>query len=129
VPVPDADSAPYWAALREHHLTAQRCLDCGLFRFPPQPLCHRCGSWGYEWEELAGTGAVHSWVTVHHAVTGALKQQVPYIVALIDLDEGIRIPSNVVEIPPDQMREALRVQVDFRDIAGGYTLPVFRATD
>lgn len=85
-PVPDLDSAPYWAALREHRLELQRCDDCGTWRWIPRALCSACGSFAATWTPTSGRGTVASWIVNHHPFGPAYPT--PYIVAEIRLDEA-----------------------------------------
>jgi uncharacterized OB-fold protein len=124
VPVPDPDSAPFWEACREHRLTVQQCDACGQRRFPPVGICHRCRSWDFSWVEVT-EGTVHSWVVCHHGVIESLRQETPYVVAVVDLGSGIHLPTNLVDIDPSEIRPDMRVSVRFQEIEGGFTIPVF----
>jgi len=90
VPVPDADSEPYLAALRRHVLVLQRCTACGRVRFPPMPACPWCGATTAEWRSVSGQGRVYSWVGVHRALTTDFESEVPYTIATVELAEGAR---------------------------------------
>jgi uncharacterized OB-fold protein len=128
VPVPDPDSRPYWDALREHRLVIQQCTKCGLQRFPPIGVCHRCHSWEFRWTEV-DHGILNSWTIVTHGVIEALREQAPYIVGLVDVgqdnDEPVFLPANIVGIAPDELQAGSALAVGFQDIEGGYTIPVF----
>lgn len=128
LPVPDPDSRPYWDALREHRLIIQQCADCGLQRFPPLGVCHRCHSWSFRWVDV-DRGVLNSWTIVTHGVIDALRQQVPYVVGLVDVgqdnDEPVFIPANIVRIAPSDLEAEMPLIVGFQDIEGGYTIPVF----
>jgi hypothetical protein len=124
LPVPDADSQPFWDALRDNHLLIQRCSSCSLLRFPPSALCHHCRSWDAEWVEVTG-GTVQSWVVVEYGVIKSLREQAPYVVALIDLGDGAQMPSNIYGVPPDELYLGMPVSVRFQEIGGGFTIPVF----
>ncbi len=87
-PQVDAESAPFWAALREHRIVMQRCGACSRLRFPPMPGCPYCGAPGREQVEVSGTGTVYSFVRVHRALTAAMHDEVPYTVAVVQLDDG-----------------------------------------
>lgn len=95
-PVANADSAPYWAGAREGKLLLQRCGDCGTLRFFPRYLCTACGSDRTEWAEASGRGTVHSFTIVHRAAFPEFQARTPYVVALIDLEEGPRMMTNIV---------------------------------
>jgi uncharacterized protein len=122
----ELEAKPFWANLRQHKLTAQRCKACGkFFTFPPQGACPHCLSSDYDWIELSGKGKVYSFVTYCRAWHPAYQDKVPYNVSLIDLDEGPRLISNVVECAPDRVKIGMAVEVVYDD-REDYTLPVFR---
>ncbi|MGH3758223.1 Zn-ribbon domain-containing OB-fold protein [Actinophytocola sp.] len=126
LPQVDPDTAPFWTAARAHRLVTQRCASCGTPRFPPSPLCPRCRGWDVEWVELDGTGTVHSWVVVWHAVTDGLRREVPYVIALVEVAPGVRMPSRLVDCDVDAITEHLPVKVTFVELTPEITLPAFR---
>lgn len=89
-PHPTPDSQPYWDAARAGVLKLQRCTHCGTTRHYPQPVCARCWSLEAEWVEASGRGAVHSWTVAHHAFHPAFKDELPYTLVIVDLEEGPR---------------------------------------
>jgi uncharacterized OB-fold protein len=95
-PVVNADSAPYWEGARQGKLLLQRCGDCGTLRFFPRYLCTACGSDRTDWVEASGRGTVHSFTIVHRAAFPEFQARTPYVVALIDLEEGPRMMTNIV---------------------------------
>ena len=106
-----------------------RCDDCARFWFPPSLLCPHCGSDRSGWHEVSGCGRVFSYVVVHRVYHPGFADEVPYVVAVIELDEGPRMISNVIGIAPDKVACDMRVQVAFEDIAGEATLPKFAVVD
>ena len=121
----EIEAKPFWADLREHRLTCQRCSKCAKFRFPPQAFCPACLASEFEWVPVSGKGKVYSHVTYHRAWHPAYQEKVPYNVSLIDLEEGIRMMSNVVDCKPDEVYVNMAVEVVYEDLAD-YTLPKFR---
>ena len=121
-------SEPYWDALNNHELRLQRCDACGTFRFYPSPMCHApdCMSLDYDWAEVSGRGEVYTHTVVHRPVSEAWVDDTPYVIAMIKLDEGPVMMSNVVECEPGDVRIGLPVEVVFEDLAEGVTLPYFR---
>jgi hypothetical protein len=95
-PIVNADSAPYWEGARSDKLLLQRCGGCGTLRFFPRFLCTACGSDRTEWSEVSGRGTVHSFTIVHRAAFPEFQATTPYVVALIDLEEGPRMMTNIV---------------------------------
>lgn len=125
LPVPDADTAPFWEACAEGQLVFQRCAGCGTLRFPPAPVCHRCRSWEYAWEPQDGRGQVYSWVVVEHPIPPSIADEVPYVSALVELDCGVRMPARLVDVGADDMTAGMAVSVRFLHTAPGVALPVF----
>ena len=122
----DLEAKPFWAKLREHKLTAQRCNACGkFFSFPPQGSCPNCLSTDYTWTQLSGKGKVYSFVNYHRAWHPSYEGKTPYNVSLVDLDEGPRLISNVIDCPVDQVTIGMPVEVVYEDNEE-YTLPKFR---
>lgn len=91
----DADSAPFWAAAAEGKLIFQRCLSCGEAQFYPRPHCARCHGNKLRFETSSGRGTIHTFTIVHRAPTAAFKARVPYVIALVDLEEGFRLMVNL----------------------------------
>ena len=103
---------------------AQRCGACGALRHPPRPMCGRCRSLDIEVVDLAGTGTVYSYAILHHPQNPAFDY--PVLAALVDLDEGVRLVTNLVGIDKDDIRIGMRVTAEFVDAANGARVPVFR---
>jgi uncharacterized OB-fold protein len=96
LPEPTPLSQPYWDALKQGRLTFQRCRHCGHAWLPPRAECPECLEAGWEWTTASGKGRVVSWVVYHHAYHEAFRDRLPYNVALVELDEGPRLISNIV---------------------------------
>jgi len=128
LPVPGPDDAPYWEGLEGGALLTQRCDTCGTLRHPPQPRCGHCASAVFSWTPATGSGTVYSFTIVRHPPNPALAASVPYVVALIQLDEGPRLVSNVVGVDPDLVAIGQRVQVEFDRQGPGAVLPRFSLT-
>ncbi|HLN16285.1 MAG TPA: OB-fold domain-containing protein [Acidimicrobiales bacterium] len=125
-PPPTGDGVPFWAYAREHELRVQRCRDCGLHRFHPRPRCPRCRSEAADWVPCRGTGSVFSYTICYPPVLPAYASSVPYNVAVIELDEGPLMVSNVVDCPNEELEVGLPVEVCFVDVDEELTLPQFR---
>lgn len=127
LPVPDPDSAPFWEGCRSNRLLIQRCTACGHAQFPPSSVCTCCSSPDIAWAQASGSGTVFSWIVVRHPVPKPVyAAEVPYVVALIELVEGVRMPSNVIDCPPEDVRAAMPVEVTFRRVTDDIVLPLFR---
>ena len=98
LPGPDinADARTYWAAAAEERLVVQCCDECGIYRFYPRPLCPDCASDQATWTEVSGQGSVHTFTIVHRAPNKEFQAITPYVIALIDLDEGPRMMANIL---------------------------------
>jgi uncharacterized OB-fold protein len=126
LPRPTEDSAPFWEAAHEGELRMQKCGDCGHVRFPPSLLCARCLSEKSEWVRLSGRGAVYSWILIHQSQHPAFNADTPYNVAIVELEEGPRLHTNIVDCPNDRIRIGLPVQVVFEKVSDDISLVKFR---
>jgi uncharacterized OB-fold protein len=117
----DPLTAPFWEAAARREFVVQRCQTCGRHQFYPRPYCLACQSDGVVWVAAKGHGTVYSMTTVHLAVAPELTP--PYIVAIVELDEGPRVMTNIVGGP---CRIGDRVRVDWQERRGAPPLPVFR---
>jgi len=125
LPTPTPDSKPFWDACREGRLTCQRCDDCAMLRFPPSRTCSNCLSQNASWETVSGKGSVFSFTVFRREYHPGFAKDVPYVVALIELDEGPRMLSNLVSVDPDAVRCGAKVQVQFETVTNDVTLPMF----
>jgi hypothetical protein len=126
VPIPPIiwDNMGYWEGINRHELVFQRCKECGTWRHPPRPVCPKCRSFEKEWAPSTGKGTVYSWVTYQESPHPGFKA--PYSVVLLEMEEGVRLVSNMVDIKPEEVSIGMPVEVVFEDIAEGLTLPKFR---
>lgn len=125
-PVPHASShisAPFWEACRAEELCYQRCEACGLANFPPTEHCRQCLSNGLVWTASSGVGEIYSWTVVYRPVTAEFAP--PYAPAIVSLDEGYQMLTNIIGVAPDELRVGMRVQVQFHAIGPDVTLPYF----
>ena len=118
------DTQFFWDGLREHRLLIQRCTSCGTLRHPPRPMCPACNELGWDTVEASGRGTVHSLVMPQHPQFPFLDY--PYAVALVELEEGTRLVSNIVGAGPDEVDVGLPVQVEVTRFDEELTLPQFR---
>ncbi|MCW5612725.1 MAG: Zn-ribbon domain-containing OB-fold protein [Rubrivivax sp.] len=127
LPVVDPESAPYWAALKERRLILKRCLDCGRHHFYPRALCPHCHSDALEWSDARGTGSIYSYTVARRPAGPAFKADVPYVVAVVELDEGARMMTHIVTDDVESVRIGQRVAVAFEAVTDEITLPKFTA--
>ncbi len=129
LPKPTPLTQPFWDACARHELVAQRCSECQRFRHYPQPLCPDCHSTEVSWEKLAGTGSIYSYAIANRAFHPAWKDHAPYVIATIELDEGIRMVSDILDLDPEAVEIGQRVQVFFEDLEESQgAIPRFRVT-
>jgi uncharacterized OB-fold protein len=120
---------PFFEAARENKLFLQRCLQCNDWQFYPRQVCTHCGSSDVEWAQASGRGTVHTFTVIHQQGMPGWRDEVPYVAAIIDLAEGPRMTSTIVETSPDRVTIGMDVEVVFVDEgieAGQYVLPRWR---
>ncbi len=127
-PLPEMspEAEPFWRACREGRLLLPRCRACETVFFYPRPACPACWSEELDWIESAGRGSIWSFSEVHVSFGGdAWKDELPYTVVIIELDEGVRLVSRLVDAPADEVEVGARVRVTFGAHTPEVTLPYF----
>lgn len=117
-PVPNADTRPFWDACNEERLIVQTCKACGHVQFYPRALCVKCEGRDLDWRDAKPNGKVHTFTIVHRAPTLAFKADAPYVLALIDLDDGFRMMMNIVNCEPESIAIDMPVRIVFEDRDG-----------
>jgi uncharacterized OB-fold protein len=125
LPQPTPISAPFWQAAREGRLVVQRCEHCGHRQHYPRSLCTRCGGERLGWHECSGRGRVKTFTVIRRAVSAAYEPDVPYVVALVELEEGPTLMSNVVGPTAQAVRIGSPVRVRFDAWTPELSVPVF----
>jgi uncharacterized protein len=120
-----ASEAPFWEGCAAGELRLQKCTECGHWRFPPSSVCPACLSEVYTWEATSGRGRVWSWIVMHQKYFAAFEDDLPYNVALVELDEGPRLMSTVVPYDPSAMSCDAAVEVRFEPRENGVSVPRF----
>ena len=123
-PILTEDNHWFWDAAREGKIVAQRCSGCQRLRHPPRPMCPWCHSLQFEITDLSGRGSVYSYSILHHPQNPAFEY--PVIAVLIELEEGVRILSNLIDVEPEEVRIGMNVTVDFLPTLRDGVIPVFR---
>jgi uncharacterized OB-fold protein len=126
IPEPNSDTMPFWDGCRKHQLLLQRCSDCGHFRWPASFICPRCHSFDNKWITFRGKGKIYSFAIYHVAFDHTVKHDIPYVTAIVELFEGPKILTNIVECGPSGVRCDMPVEVVWDDIADNFSLPRFR---
>ena len=125
LPRPYQDTAEYWAAAREHRFVIQRCNFCGKHQFYPRGVCSHCLSSELEWCEASGNGTVYSYSVNHRAPHPGFADDLPFVLAIVELEEGPRMMTNIVVSDPDSVTFGMAVRVTFDDVTDQVTLPKF----
>jgi uncharacterized OB-fold protein len=123
LPVPTMISKPYWDGCARGELMYQRCTSCGRSIFNPAPICRWCTSNVLEWVKSEGRGSVYSWTVVWRP--SVPEFEVPYVPAIIDVDEGFQMIGNIIGCEPTDVSANMRVAVEFHPIGGNFLLPYF----
>ena len=129
LPVADLETAPYWEGTNAGKLLIKRCRSCSRAYFYPRNHCPNCWSTDTEWIESSGRGTVYTFTVVYQNDLPPFRDRVPYVVAIVELDEGVRMTSNIEGVDAGQVRCGMPVQVAFREEPRGedtVALPVFR---
>jgi uncharacterized OB-fold protein len=122
MPLADRDSQFFWDGVRDGQLLLQSCTECGRLRYPPGPMCPRCGCLEWKPKQSPGRGTVYSWVLSHHPTEPDAQ---PRIVVLVDLEEGVRMVANLWQVPVAEVRNGMPVEAFFTEV-DGVPLPAFR---
>ena len=120
------ETRPFWDGLKKHELLIQKCPDCGAYQFYPRSACIKCMSENIEWVKASGKGKVYSYTIAHRPARPAFTEDVPYNIAIIELEEGVRMTSNLVEIGNDDIRVDMPVEIVYDDVTPEITLPKFK---
>jgi hypothetical protein len=128
LPQPDPITQPFWESVKAHAMRVQRCTACGRFVFFPRALCPNCFSDQLEWTPVSGHGVVHAFTIPHRHPSPAFQPDLPYVVAIVELEEGVRLMTNLVGVPTDpaQIAVGMPVEVTYDDVTDEVTLPKFR---
>lgn len=129
LPEPNEVTAPFWDAAARHELIHPHCQECERAFFPPHLACPHCRATRWSWVTSAGRGTLYSFTVVHRAPQPGFE--VPYVIGVVDLDEGFDLMTNIVGVAPEAVRIGARVTVDWLDVSSadggaGMVLPVFR---
>lgn len=125
LPRPTPLSAPFWDAARRHELHVQRCMRCGVHVFYPRYNCPSCGSRELDWVTASGRGTVYTYTIARRPTHRAFADRVPYVIAIVELDEGPRMTTNIVGCGPEDVRIGMRVVATFEDVSDEVSLVMF----
>lgn len=125
-PRPDHDTQAFWDGVGEGRFLVPRCSACGKGHWPPGPMCPYCQGAELAWCDAPARGTVYSWVVANHPVDEVLVDQVPYAIALIDLEPGVRVVGNVIGCDPSEIRAGMELELFFEEREEGVRVPNFR---
>lgn len=125
LPQPTQVTKAFWDAAKQHELLIQQCNKCGIHIFYPRAFCPECLSSELEWVASSGEGMVYSYTIIYHSPIREFENLVPYILAIIELKEGVRIMSNIVNCELGDIHVGMAVKVVFEDVSKDISLPKF----
>ena len=122
----DEETRPWWEATQRHELYIQQCRDCGDRRFHPRTLCTNCMSSRTDWVKCGGRGKVYTFTVTNQNGSAGFRDSLPYVLAWVELDEGVKLLTNIVDCPPAEVKIDMPVEVVFDDVTPDVTLVKFR---
>ena len=125
LPEPSDVSRPYWEGLAEGELRLQRCAQCRRYVFYPRSFCPHCLSERLDWMRASGRGKVYSYTIVRRAMNPAFAAEVPYVFAIVELEEGPRVTTNIVNCPPEEVRVDMPVKAAYDRVTAEISLLKF----
>jgi len=126
LPTVTDENREFWDGAKRGKLRMQKCGDCGHIRFPIGHVCPKCLSYKFEWTDLSGRGEVFSYVVFYQVYNKAFEKDVPYNVALVQLEEGPRMYSNVVGVDNDAVKVGDKLEATFERVTPDITIPRFK---
>lgn len=129
IPVPDEASRAFFEGARQHRLMIQRCLACGSAHWPVVSRCPACLSADIAWVQASGRGTLYTFSLMHQVYHPGFASEVPYNVAEIDLEEGVRMLSNIVGCSNAELRIGMPLEVTFESVTDEISLPRFKPAE
>jgi uncharacterized OB-fold protein len=126
LPSTDTETQPFWDGLKEGKFLLRHCDACGRDHYYPRPFCPDCWSDRVSWKEASGRAKIYTYSVVHVNDLPPFNERVPYVAAIVELEEGPRVMTNIEDLPFDELRAGLPVVVDYKPISDDVTIPVFR---
>jgi uncharacterized OB-fold protein len=126
LPTPDLETRPFWDACREGVFLVRQCNACRSYHFYPRPFCPTCWSTDVDWVAASGKARLYTYSVVHENDLPPWPERVPYVAAVVDLEEGPRVMTNVEGVAFDELEIGMRLAVDFKALDDDVTIPIFR---
>lgn len=125
LPTPEADTVEFWEAAHQGRFLLRHCEECGAISYYPRPFCPRCWSERVSWQEASGRATLYSWSVIHSNDQPPFRDRVPYVAAVVDLEEGPRMMTNVIDCDLAALRVDMPLVLRFMPISDEFSLPVF----
>ncbi|HYA35840.1 MAG TPA: Zn-ribbon domain-containing OB-fold protein [Candidatus Binataceae bacterium] len=122
----DEEMRPWWEALQRHELYIQKCRQCGETRYYPRAQCTQCLSPKTEWVRCSGRGKIYTFTVTHQNQAAGFRESLPYVLAYVELDEGVKLLTNIVECRSEEVKIGMPVEVIYEDATPAVTLAKFR---
>jgi len=119
-------SQKFWEGTREEKLLLPKCEKCDLIVFYPKKHCPKCRGKSFNWVEASGNGKIYSYSIMYYNPPSPFAKDVPYVLAIIELEEGVRLMSNIIDTPFEKLKCEAKVEVTYRDLNDEITLPLFK---
>lgn len=126
LPLPYADSRPFWDSVKEHQMKLQRCNVTGKFFFPPAPVSPWTLTDNFEWVPVSGRATLYTWTVHQRPNVPSFKEDVPYNTAIVELEEGVRMMTSIKDCAPDQLTMGMPLELVYDDVTEAVSLPKFR---
>ena len=126
LPTVSGETKPYWDSCRQGQLMIQKCDSCGEFQFYPRGICANCWSNDIQWYKSSGKGTVWTFTVTYQNRTPGFAEDVPYVLALVELEEGVRMFTNIVECEPRDVKIGMEVEVTFVRANDQISIPYFK---
>jgi uncharacterized OB-fold protein len=126
IPVAGPDTQAFWDGCLREELLLQRCSSCGALRHPPSPICPKCLSDQFAWERASGRGTVYTFTIVRRAMGRGWDTMIPYVLAVVELAEGVQFLTDLVNVEPEAVKIGMPVEVTFAELDGTTKLPLFQ---
>ena len=120
------ETKPFWDSCRRGQLVIQRCVDCGQYQWYPRGICADCWTDTIEWVQASGRGTVWTYTVTQQNRTTGFAEMVPYVLALVELEEGVRMFTNIVDCNPRDVHIGMAVEVTFQTATPQITIPYFK---
>ena len=127
-PLPRCDDnhREFYEFCKDHELRFQRCFDCKAWRHMPRDSCEACGSFNWNWQPSSGNATLFTWTIVHRALHPAFADEIPYTVVVVEMEEGVRLVSRLVDVSNEELELGLPLEAVFEEVTPEITLHKFR---